>query len=294
MTLLAPGFRSVAAEPEGGPASLAELWIEPRARDLFHGVGGSALRPRENGRYQIVETDPSGFSITYKVKDEKGQEWNVKVGPEAQTEVTSSRIVWALGFHQIPSYFVKRWIAVENGREQLRGGARFRPRDDGLESKGPWSWRDNPFLQTREYRGLLVLMTVLNSTDLKDVNNEIFEVQGRPREGASRWFVVKDLGATLGETGRLEPRRGYIDGFEKEPFIADAKDGRVEFGFRGRHQDLFEKVSVDDVKWTSARLLKITDRQWVDAFRAGGFTDEAAARFIARIRQKAQEGLALR
>ena len=27
----------------------------------------------------------------------------MKIGPEAQTEVVSSRIVWALGYHQVPA-----------------------------------------------------------------------------------------------------------------------------------------------------------------------------------------------
>jgi hypothetical protein len=278
-------------------APLADLWIDPGSaspRNLIYGVGGRAAAPEPEARYEIVETDPAGFSITYRVKDGRGREWNVKVGPEAQSEVAASRIVWALGYHQVPSYFVERWIAVENGRAQTRGGARFRPRDFGLEGKGQWAWRDNPFLGTRPFKGLLVLMMVLNSTDLKDVNNEVYEVVDGPREGARRWFVVKDLGASLGETGKMEPRRNYIDGFEREPFITGVNNGRVEFGFRGRHQDLLRPITTEDVAWTSRRLLAITDRQWRDAFRAGGFDDALAARFVARIKLKAHEGLARR
>jgi hypothetical protein len=251
-------------------------------------------RPAVDAPYSIIETDPRGFSITYEVKDRDGREWGVKIGPEAQTEIVSSRVVWALGYHQLPSFFVERWIAVENGRGHLRGGARFRPDDANLEAKGPWAWRENPFSGTRPFNGLIVLMMLLNSTDLKDDNNTLYAIDGPPREGARRWFVVKDLGASLGETGRMEPRRGYIDGFEQEPFITGVADGIVQFGFRGRHQDLLERITVADVRWICSRVSKITDGQWRDAFRAGGYREDTAARFIARIKQKAAEGLALR
>ena len=96
---------------------MAELWIDPGSapRDLFDGPRGALrepLRPQADTRYDILTRDTSGFSITYHVRDEGGREWNVKIGPEAQTEVVSSRIVWALGYHELPSYFVERWIAV--------------------------------------------------------------------------------------------------------------------------------------------------------------------------------------
>jgi hypothetical protein len=274
-------------------AALAELWIDPGGtpRNLLHGVGGRAAAPLADARYEILKRDPAGFSITYDVRDDRGREWNVKIGPEAQSEVAASRIVWGLGYHQVPSYFVERWTAVEDGRAQVRGGARFRPRGAGLDGKGEWQWRDNPFIGTRPFNGLLVLMMVLNSTDLKDANNEVYEVAKGPREGARRWYVVKDLGASLGETGRMEPRRNYIDGFEREPFITRVEDGRVAFGFRGRHQDLLKPITTDDVAWTSRRLLSMTDRQWYDAFAAAGYDESVAARYVARIKQKAGEGL---
>jgi hypothetical protein len=291
-----PAIEQTDAKPSTAP--LAELWTDPgpAPRNLADGPHPVPVkdRPVIDRRFTVVSKDTAGFSTTYKVKDAADREWNVKIGPEAQTEVVTSRIVWALGYHQLPSYFVERWIAVEQSKGAQLGGARFRPREMGMKSKGIWSWRRNPFVGTPPYNGLLVLMMILNSTDLKDDNNELYELEGTALEGARQWFVVKDLGASLGETGRMDPRRGYIEGFEKEPFVTGVKNGVVQFGFRGRHQELLDRIGVDDVKWTCERLERITDRQWRDAFRAGNFTDEVAARYVARIRQKIREGLELR
>lgn len=279
------------------PSQLAQLWIDTQGveRNLFDGVGGGRPKPAAERRYEVLDRDPRGFSVTYRVRDERGAEWSVKIGPEAQPEVVASRIVWALGYHQVPSYFVERWTAVEHGKTQVLGGARFRQRtrDLGLDSKGTWSWQRNPFVGTRAYNGLLALMMIINSTDLKNDNNELFEVEEGSREEARLWYVVKDLGATLGETGRFDPRRGYIDGFEREPFTIGVQNGFVRFAFRGRHQELLQRIPVQDVRWMSGRVLQITDRQWRDAFRAGGYDAELTSRFVARIKQKAQEGLAL-
>jgi hypothetical protein len=283
----------------GSPAaaSIAELWIDPGTtpRNLFDGPAGVPAkdRPATDARFDVLRKDASGFSATYKVRDAAGRKWSVKIGPEAQTEVVASRIVWSVGYHEVPSYFVERWIAVDTAKGAQLGGARFRPDDMGLESKGIWSWHENPFVGTAPYNGLLVLMMIINSTDLKDENNTVYDVEGPPREGARRWYVVKDLGASLGETGRMDPRRGYIDGFEKEPFITGVKEGHVLFGFRGRHQELLEPIRIEDVRWICQRLQRVTDQQLRDAFRAGNYREEITARYVARIRQKINEGLEL-
>ena len=86
---------------------MAEFWedADPRSRDLFHGVAGPRAQPDPEAVYTVKTTDTTGFSITYDVEDGSGVEWSVKVGPEAQSEVTSSRIVWAMGYQQPPNEF---------------------------------------------------------------------------------------------------------------------------------------------------------------------------------------------
>lgn len=297
LALSACAMAEIRSTSNGRPsrAQLAEFWVDPaRApRDLYAGPGRHHP-PQVDARFEILERDTRGFSITYVVRDQQGREWNVKIGPEAQPEVVASRILWALGYHQLPAYFVERWIGVEDARGQLFGGARFRPRQDGLDGKGVWTWQQNPFVGTRQYHGLLALLMLLNSTDLKNDNNEVYEVEepgpGRPR----RLYIVKDLGASLGETGRVDPRRGYVDGFEREPFLAGREGQWVRFAFRGRHQQLLDRIPIADLRWICARVLGLSDRQWRDAFRAGNYDAETTARYVARIRDKAREGAALR
>jgi len=276
-------------------AELAEFWIDPgpNPRNLQVGVGGRHERPAADQPYDVISTDTRGFSITYRVKDRSGSEWNVKIGPEAQTEVVASRILWALGYHQVPSYFVERWTAVEHAHGALRGGARFRPRDMPLRSEGTWSWQSNPFVGTREYDGLLSTLMLINGTDLKNDNNEIYQVEGEANEQAKRWYVVKDLGASLGQTGKVDPRRGYLEGFEREPFLLAPENGFARFAYRGLHRELLQNIPIDHLKWACNRVLAITDRQWRDAFAAGNYDEQSTTRYVARIRAKAQEGLAL-
>ena len=76
-------------------------------------------------------------------------------------------------------------------------------------------------------------------------------------------------------------------------FLPDQVDGRVLFELGGRHNKLFEDITPADVRWICQRLSKLTDRQWRDAFNAGGFPPSDAERFIRRMKQKIAEGLAL-
>jgi hypothetical protein len=87
--------------PPGSSAVVDELWQPPadlERRDLFHGPGGAARAP-ENGPYRLIARDTTGFSPGFDVTDGRGTRWNVKIGPEAQSEVVASRVLWAIGYH---------------------------------------------------------------------------------------------------------------------------------------------------------------------------------------------------
>jgi hypothetical protein len=280
------------------PASrTAELWVDPGSepRDLFWGVGGQRLAPDRTAAYKLEAKDETGFSVSFDVVDPNGVEWSAKIGPEAQTEVVVSRILWGLGYHQPPIYYLSSWkLEGDGGDPRTESEARFRPKLPHLRRlENDWSWADNPFSGTRQFKGLLVILLMLNSTDLKDSNNSIYEMD-QPWDGSMRWFVVRDVGAALGETGRLYPRRNWIDGFEKAGFIKGFDEqGRIEFDYDGRHGELLSMISAADVQWAARQMQRLTDTQWRDAFRAANYADPIADRYIRRIKQKMADGLAL-
>ena len=310
---IACGGRTVVVSPRVPltPAQVAELRVDPGAtpRDLFWGVGGRRYAPPPTAAYALVSKDATGFSVSYDVTSPDGIEWSAKIGPEAQTEVVVSRILWGLGYRQPPIYYLPSWTLSERPSTNARGvpsvgegrkesEARFRPKLAALDRlPDVWSWADNPFSGTRELKGLLVVLLMLNSTDLKDSNNSIYDVTalpGAPAITSGRWFVVRDLGAALGETGKLYPRRNWLEGFEENAFITAVSASRVEFDYDGRHQELLAMIGPTDVQWAARQMSRLTDAQWRDAFRAGNYAVPQADRYIARIREKIADGLALR
>jgi hypothetical protein len=299
LSTVACGGRTVVVTPPQPvtPALRAQLRIDPGAtrRDLFWGVGGRRYAPPANAVFKLVGKDETGFSVSYDVTSPDGLEWSAKIGPEAQTEVVLSRLLWGLGYHQPPVYYVPSWrLDTGEGDPITVSEARFRPKLSQLDRLDEfWSWADNPFSGTPELKGLLVMLLMLNSSDLKDDNNSIYEVK-EPWDGASRWYVVRDLGAALGETGKLYPRRNWFEGFERESFITGIEGNTVTFGYEGRHQELLSMITPEDVKWAASQLGRLTDAQWRDAFRSANYAPAQSDRFLARIKEKISDGLALR
>jgi hypothetical protein len=252
--------------------------------------------------YTFVTRDTSGFSPGFDVRDEDGLQWSVKLGPEAQSEVVTSRILWAIGFHQPPTYYVDRWtLTGQDAGPQPPG--RFRPELPELEVVGEWSWYENPFIGSRQYGGLVVANLILNSWDWKTSNNKIYRL-AEPVKGLTRWFVVRDVGASLGKTtyphvlkwfrlrGFGQGTRNDLDGFEEQGFITRIDDrSRITFDYRGIYRDVIDSVTPEDVRWTCEMLSRLSDRQWSDAFKAGGYGPEETARYVSKIKAKIAQGL---
>lgn len=283
---------STASEPLT-PQQMAEFWTDSpvESRDLFLGPGQAGAAPKPNSTFLFVKDDTTGFSRKFVVKDEMGTEWNAKVGPEAQPEVVSSRLVWAMGYHQLPQWVLGRWIMKGGELGGTMPAGRFRRDEPGYKNTGNWSWHENPFVGTQPYKGLLTLMIMLNNSDLKPEQNRIYEVTG-PGERPRRLYVVSDLGLSWGESGINDPKRGDVDAFEKQGFIKRINGNKLEFDQKNLRAELFDQITPADVRWISERLARLTDAQWRAAFRAAAWDDEAIVnRFIARMKQKINQGL---
>jgi hypothetical protein len=290
-----------ASPPAQAVGSIAELWQEPTdlpSRDLYAGPWSADHAPTPDVRYAFILRKQQGTNPGITVTDPRGREWHVKQPPhndqgaEGPIEVMFSRVLSAIGYHQPPIYFVP-WLTVNEGQGDRREpGGRFRLTEKSIKHLGDWSFEQNPFTGSRPLQGLLVILLMFNSSDLKSQNNALYEVKsGGP---VQKWYLVRDLGSALGETGRLAPQRGDPAIFDREAFITGVKSGFVTFNYHGWHSELFRKISPEDVVWACDLLDHLSDRQWSDAFRAGGYPPDLAARFIRRLHQKIADGLKLR
>jgi hypothetical protein len=280
----------------------ASLWEQPAAvatRDLLYGPWGREHAPDPEATYTFVERKHSGVNLGLTVRDPKGREWSVKqpypggLDSEGPVEVVLSRLLSAVGYHQPPVYFLPAFTLEDDWGTHTEPGGRFRLDEDSLKSAGSWSWQDNPFIGTRPYRGLLVLMMMFNNTDLKDSNNTLYE--HKKGDLVEQWYVVRDVGAALGDSFRFAPRKGNAAAFERHPFIIGVSGRYVDFAYKGWYQKLVrDRMTPEDVQWASNLLAQLSDRQWRDAFRAGGYEPQVADRFIRALQKKVGEGRGLR
>lgn len=292
---VAPVMRQTLPGPRT-PRQAAELWEHPHdlaERNLFDGPWSNELAPNPTATYTFVSQKTVGVSPGFAVTDEQGVEWSVKQGPEAKVEVVMSRVLSAVGYHQPPVYYLPKWTITGGPSVGVQSEARFRPKHLVLRDEGEWSWQENPFIGTRPYNGLRVLMMILNESDLKNSNNTLYQLTEPARGAPFHWYVVRDIGTALGETGRLNPKRNDPKLFEENRFINGVKDGVVDFNYRGRHQELADHISTEDVRWMCDPLAQPRVEQWRDAFRAGGYDAATSERFIVRISAKIAEGQAL-
>ena len=288
--------KAPAAQPTAAERG-ATLWQRPanlQSRDLFYGPWGREHAPAPADTYRLVERKHTGVNPGLTVLDSRGREWSVKQPPpgnfdsEVATEIAVSRILGAVGYHQTPIYLLPTFTLKDDWGTRTEIGGRFRLKHETLKSKGDWSWQENPFIGTRPYQGLLAMLMMLNSSDLKNSNNSVYEY----RNGGvvEQRYIVRDLGAALGDLNRFAPRKGHPDAFERQPFIVGVKSGYVEFGYNGLYKSLVrDRITPADMAWASDLLGQLSDRQWQDAFRAGGFESAVADRFIRKLRQKIQQ-----
>jgi hypothetical protein len=283
---------------------LDRLWRFPddlTTRDLLSGPGGAELRPDSASNFQFVAKKTSGTNPGYDVRDGSGRLWSVKLGKEAQPEVVTSRILWSIGFHQPAIYYLEEWhMTGQQSSVQPEGRFRFEPEDHQII--GEWSWYENPFTNTQPLKGLLVAQLIVNNWDWKTSNNKIYQL--RDGSGIRQVYVVRDLGAALGAAMQaplfkwfnirhLQGTKNDLAGFERQPFIEGIADERIKFAYSGLDRALVRTLRSQDVRWTCALLAQLTDRQWEDAFRAGGYPQEQRRRYIAKIKEKIAQGLNL-
>ena len=226
------------------------------------------------------------------VLDPQGREWNVKQpsghhGAEGPVEVVLSRVLSALGYHQPPVYYLPSFTMRDASGLHTETGGRFRLTTTSLNDRGEWSWQQNPFVGTAAVPG-----PARDPADVQQLGPEELEqhaLRVQPAAGGPRhWYVVRDLGDALGETGRFSAACAATPTCSTRRFI-NGVNGWLR-GVRLPRLAPGAGAQPDHAATTCggrALLTGITIAQWQDAFRAGGYppaSSDASSAILHRAR----------
>lgn len=301
------------------PAGTPVIWRDPgdvSRRNLTYGPGSPELAPV--APFTFVKEETTGESAKFDVTDARGETWVVKVGPEAQAETVSSRLVWAVGYFADESYYLDR-AEIQNLPKLSRGQefienrnvvrrARFEPKRKNIARGENWDWEVNPFLETRELDGLKVLMVLLANYDTSIRNNRILSTTNANGELEAR-YVATDVGATLGKVGGLGGKRSKnsLEDFRSSKFVLGVENGMVKFDYdttpkkmgvfaslfkpsyrssQERKERVMKNITVENARWIGSLLAELSDEQLRDAFRAAGYDQQTMNGFVAVIRNR--------
>ena len=252
----------------------AVMWKDPtdlESRNLLIGAGGEEMKP-DISRVTFIEQKSGGYSTKYRVKDAQGNEWVAKIGKEAQTDTAANRLLWALGYETEIAYLIPH-LKIE-GKGEF-DNVRLEARPANVKRRGNWMWENNPFQNSPEFRGLKILMLMLNNWDMKDDNNEILTMRGDTTGEGELRYNISDLGATFGKTGGVISRsRNDVPDYVKAEFIKKVNGDQIDFHYSGKNQKLFKGLTVADAQWLSNLLKRLSDDQIKDAFRAANYSAE--------------------
>ena len=236
---------------------------------------------------------------------------------EARPETAASRLLWAAGYFTTVDYFLPE-LRVENLPARLHRGQELVAPDgtmhDALLKRAPgekkigaWRWRMNPFATTREYNGLRVMMALINNWDLKDENNSVYGKKDPNGIGNSGdFYMVSDLGATFGSTGRAWPARkakGDLQSYGHSAFIRKVTGDEVDFAVptrpalfyladppaflrRLRMRWIGKDIPRADARWIGQLLAMLSEDQIRDAFRAAGYAPPQVEGFAQAVRKR--------
>jgi len=289
--------------------SPAALW---RGRDiaslnLVYGPGGKAHQP--SGAFTFVKEDKEGTAPKFEVVDQSGVRWKAKLGEETKSETAASRLIWAAGYftdedYYLPTLRIRRMAKLSRGHQFVSEGGvvrgvRLERSVKGQKKGANWSWFKNPFVGTKEFDGLRIMMSLINNWDLKEVNNAVYGEKGQgPR------YVVSDLGASFGETGNSITRsKSNLDDYAGTQFIQKTTSEHVDFFLssrpffptvvdvpnyltRTKMQDVAKHIPRTHAKWLGRLLGQLSAGQIRDCFRAAGYSREEVEGFAKVVQER--------
>ena len=315
--LLQAVFAAAQATPQPVTAGNAVVWTDPgdiRSKNLFWGEGGEKHQPEPPVVFEAE--DRHGTYPKFDVRDAKGTKWRAKLGVEAQPEVVASRLLWAVGYFvnenyylpqlhvdQLPANLHRAKKLMKNGGEADVVRLQRRPHEKRL---GNWNWDHNPFVGTREFNGLRVMMALLRNWDLYDLNNALLEDESHPGRTI---YEVSDVGTGLGGTGmklRDKNCKNNLKLYQRGRLLARVMPDYVDltspthpsiwYAFdlpfylvEFRAHRVSRRVPRADAKWIGSLLAQLSFDQILDAFRAGGYSADEANAFAEVMKSRIDE-----
>jgi hypothetical protein len=271
----------------------AVLW-EPSnisQKDLFYGPGGREMLPNLS-KVTFIKEEKDGYNKKYRIKDGAGRTWVAKLTRETQSETAAVRLMWALGYKTEINYLVSSITIPGKG---TFSNVRLEARPDNIERLDEWSWKQNPFIGSKELQGLKIMMVFLTNWDVGDFQNKVLEVKGR--NGVEHQYIISDLGATFGRLGnnnlplfyRFGRQIGKPEHYVKAKLVRDIDEGEVVLAYKGKNRYIFEDITVEGAAWLHNLLRQLSDRQIRDAFRAARYSPQEIDTFTKAVKNRINE-----
>src|SRR4030095_12533382 len=200
-----------------------------------------------------------------------------------------------------PLSLVEGLPRLDRGREFVAGDTVTDVRLERERHKVPsttWSWYKNPFVGTRQFNGLRVMMALINNWDLKEVNNRASETASGVR------YELTDLGASFGRTGNIVTRsKSTSKDYAETKFIDKVTPTVVDFVLqsrpffalavhvpnyrtRTRMESIVKGIPLADARWIGDRLGQLSAVQITDCFRASGFAPADVEAYTQAVMQR--------
>ena len=294
-----------AQQPSTVPPSSDELWIDPvdlERRDLFRGPSAGPPPPATDGQFAFVAKDTSGRSPGYDVRDGNGTGLERQARPRGAGR--SRRVATPLG-HRLPSTadLLPPCLDADGPGGRAQGRWPIPSRDRRMESRrrlGLDRLSTHPIAVQRRTARRPDDAQQLGSQDVEQQSDRTDRQQPARRASTSRAISARRSAPTSKRSGCAGPTcassqgsKNDLPGFEESGFIDGVEDGYVKFSYSGPNKPIVSAIQPSHVVWTATLLSRLSDEQWHDAFRAGGYSREDAARYIAKFKEKIAAGLAL-
>jgi hypothetical protein len=313
-SFVAAAKTSATAPPAKSGEGPPVLWRDPgdlRSRDLYYGSGGLQHQPA--GPFVFGKEENTGTQPKFQLVDANGVRWTAKVGIEARPETAASRFLWAVGYFANDDYFLPA-MPVQN-LPHLRGvsssastggvvhDVRLKRHSPDEVKLGIWEWGNCPFVNTREWNGLRVLMALINNWDVKDINNSIYQLNGANPE---QRYMVTDLGSSFGPTTLSRSLKGNLRAYRESKWIHAVSHDYVDFNVPGAPSGAYfiafpiwmGRLSLDwvgrhipraDARWIGDLLGRLSPSQIRDAFRAAGYSAQEVEGFSQIVERRVHE-----